>query len=142
MTARTVEGIWQGLKVFEQEPADLTLMKWTGTGPVKRTSRARGRTGVVRGRVLGHQWGPGGALLGYIEARERIYVPAYTWVLTNRAQDELDKLRQLAMNSPVVLLDFATNGDILDSSRPLSHAALIRAHLLTVPRLDPVGVDE
>ena len=30
---------------------------------------------------------------------------------------------------PVVLLDYETNGDVEDLSRPLSHAALVKCHL-------------
>lgn len=129
--AASVEGIWQGLKRFEQEDEvddasfDVTTMRG-----LKRTSRGRGRRGVPRGRVLGHQAGSDmTTLLGYTEARRRIYVPAYRWVLEHRLQQEVEELRTLAERGPVVLLDYTVNGSISDESAPLSHAALVKAYL-------------
>ena len=43
------------------------------------------RAGAKRGKVLGHRFGVGSdVLLGYRDARHRIYLPAYRWVLENR----------------------------------------------------------
>lgn len=77
--------------------------------------------------MLGHAFD--GGLLGYRDARVRIYLPAYRWVLVHRLAAEVDRLRELARTRTVVLLDYETNADIDDLSRPLSHAALVKAHL-------------
>lgn len=74
----------------------------------------------TRGKVLGHNFGD--ESLAYREARERIYIPTYTFVLEHRLKDELDELRT---HAEVVLLDYETNGDIDDLSKPLSHASLV-----------------
>ena len=53
----------------------------------------------------------------------------YRWVLENSLQDQLAELRKVSDKQTVVLLDYQTNGDIEDLSRPLSHAALIKRFL-------------
>jgi len=76
------------------------------------------------GRVLGHRFGgPDGELLGYVEARKRIYIPAYRWVLEQRLADEVRRLRDLRQVQPVVLLDYE---NIEDTSNPMSHAGLVK----------------
>ncbi len=65
-------------------------------------------------------------LLGYRDAR---YLPAYRWVLENRLAAEVKQLRAEAAARTVILLDYETNGDVEDLSRPLSHAALVKCHL-------------
>jgi O-acetyl-ADP-ribose deacetylase (regulator of RNase III) len=121
--ARTVEGLWQGLKVFEHEDIDMSRWQVTDMRGIKRAGR-------TRGKVLGHRFGVGSdVVLGYRDARHHIYLPAYRWVLENRLAAEVNRLRAEAAQRPVVLLDYETNGDVADLSRPLSHAALIKYHL-------------
>jgi len=50
-------------------------------------------------------------------------------VLDHRLQDELAELRRLGAAQLVVLLDYETNGDSDDLTRPLSHASLILRYL-------------
>lgn len=121
-TAASVEGIWQALKVFEHADVDETKLDVTTMRGLKRTT---GRYG----KVLGHRRGLSGrVLLDYETARRQIYLPSYQWVLEGPAKDTIDRLRATA-DSDLVLLDYTTNGDISDLSRPLSHAALIAQHL-------------
>ncbi len=105
-------------------------------------------------QVLGHAWfggtdssgsgssacagsvGSGGGspgvqrqLLPYVQARQRIYLPAYTWLLKHKAQPQLQQIAQAALQQPVALLDCDTNCDVGDSSRPLSHASLVAAYV-------------
>ena len=121
--AASVEGLWQGLKVFEKEDADAS--KWLIT-----TMRNIKRAGKSRGAVRGHRFGVGsGELLGYRDARYRIYLPAYRWVLENRLAREVELLRAEWRDRPVVLLDYETNEDVNDLSSPLSHAALVKHFL-------------
>jgi hypothetical protein len=51
-------------------------------------------------------------------------------VLENRLGEEVGALRELSRARPLVLLDHATNADVTDLRKPLSHAALVRAYLL------------
>jgi hypothetical protein len=122
-TAHSVEGLWQGLKVFEKE--DIDPRKWavTDMSGIKRG-------GESRGGVRGHRFGVGSdVLLGYRDARFRIYLPAYRWVLEQRLGAEVEQLRRLAADKPLVLLDYETNPDPEDLSSPLSHAALVMRYL-------------
>lgn len=69
-TSASMEGIWQGLKVFETADIDEASFDNASMRGLKRTVRKHGR-------VLGHRFGPGGKLLAYVDARRRIYLPAY-----------------------------------------------------------------
>jgi hypothetical protein len=122
--AESVEGLWQGLKVFEEEDIDPGKWAITNMSGIKRGGKSRGA-------VLGHRFGVGSEiLLSYREARFRIYLPAYRWVLENRLTAEVKQLQKLAEETPLVLLDYETNADVEDLSRPLSHAALVMHYLL------------
>ncbi len=123
VTAASVEGIWQGLKVFEHADVDASKLQVTSMRGLKRTVGKHGR-------VLGHRAGlTGDRLLPYVAARRQIYLPSYRWVLERRLQAELAELRALAAAGDVVLLDYETNADVDDASRPLSHASLVIRHL-------------
>ena len=123
LVAQSVEGLWQGLKVFEHEDVDPARWAVVNMKGIKRGGRSRGA-------VRGHRFGPGSdVLLDYREARQRIYLPAYRWVLDNCLAAETEQLRRLASEKPLVLLDYETNADINDLSRPLSHATLVKSYL-------------
>lgn len=118
-SAASVEGIWQGLKVFEYEDIDVTKFSNTTMKGIKRSGRSSGR-------ILGHRAGIAGQrLLTYQEARHLIYLPAYRWVLDNCLQPEITSLKEEAASHKVVLLDYETNGDVKNLETPLSHAAMI-----------------
>jgi hypothetical protein len=122
-SAASVEGLWQGLKVFERE--DIDPSKWVVT-----TMRGIKRSGKSRGAVRGHRYGVGSdVLLGYRDACYCIYLPAYRWVLEHKLADEVAALRGRLAGRTVVLLDYETNGDVDDLSAPLSHAALVKRYL-------------
>jgi hypothetical protein len=131
-TAASVEGIWQGLKRFEfEDSVDLSRFTVTTMRGLKRTSRAKGINGVPRGKVLGHQAGvDNNVLLDYQTARIVLYLPAYRWVLEHKVAREVALLREAAQQRPIFLIDYETNHDVHDLSRPLSHAALVRNSLL------------
>lgn len=119
----SVEGIWQGLKVFEQADVDVSRFANATMKNLKRSIR-------TYGRVLGHRQGINGKhLLPYAEARRTIYLPSYYWVLTNRLQDLLTEIQSQALEQNVVLLDYETNCDLNNLAAPLSHAGLIKRYL-------------
>ena len=118
----SVEGIWQGLKVIEGHGIDPARFQVRSMKGLKRTVRKYGP-------VKGHQKGlhhPD--LLSYREARYQIYLPCYQFVLENRLQEELAELRQ--MGPHLIFLDYETNTELNNLSRPLSHAGLVREYLL------------
>lgn len=124
-TSASVEGAWQGLKVFEREGIDSKKMKVTSMKGLKR------KGGEARGRVTGHAFN--GAVIGYIEARKKIYLPMYNQALA-LLDKELREILQIAMDhqGKLVLLDYETNEDINDPRKPLSHASLVAKALMAM----------
>ncbi|MEL6189104.1 MAG: hypothetical protein AAFU79_31160 [Myxococcota bacterium] len=121
--AESVEGIWQALKVFESQDIDVSKLSITSMKGLKRTVRRFGR-------VVGHREGvQGERILGYIEARRALYLPSYRFILERRLQEEISDLRARSTRTTIVLLDYETNVEIEDTSRPLSHAGLVAAFL-------------
>ncbi len=122
LKAQSVEGIWQGLKVFENHDIDTGKFDVTAMKGLKRTVRKYGK-------VSGHRKGVSGTeLLAYYQARIDIYLPSYLWVLENCLQDEVQELRLLAANQTLLLLDYETNTDISNLAKPLSHAGLVKRY--------------
>ena len=122
-TATCVEAIWQGLKVFEGCDVDISLFSNDTMKGLKRTVRRFGKP-------LGHRKGVHGTeLLGYIEARKQIYIPTYRWVLENKVAYIIERLKTASdSGKTIVLLDYDTNSDIEDATKPLSHASLIKTY--------------
>jgi hypothetical protein len=119
----SVEGIWQGLKVFEKSDVDTSKFTIITMHGLKRFASKYGK-------VLGHRKGVYGMeLLTYVEARKLIYLPSYLWMLEHCVYDMLGKLKQLSREEQVILLDYETNCDIENDTRPLSHAGLIKSYL-------------
>lgn len=116
----SVEGIWQGLKVFEHESIDKSYFNNKTMRNLKRTCR-------VHGKCLGHKYGD--LLLGYIESRKKIYVPSYYYMLENYCAKSIETIKKLSDERTVVLLDYDTNEDIEDYTKPLSHAGLIKHYI-------------
>jgi hypothetical protein len=121
--ASSVEGIWQGLKVFEKQDIDVAKFHIKNMKGIKRTVRKFGKP-------LGHRKGiRGQELLDYITARRQIYLISYAWILQNKLNDLVELLKAKAEVNDVVLLDYETNLNIEDPSKPLSHAGLVKKFL-------------
>ncbi|MBE6272783.1 MAG: hypothetical protein E7097_02685 [Bacteroides sp.] len=123
LTATCVEAIWQGLKVFEDNDVDIHLFKNDTMKNIKRSVRKNGKP-------LGHRKGVNSnELLGYIEARKQIYIPTYRWVLENKVSSIIERMREASKTKTIILLDYNTNQNVDDASKPLSHAFLIKAYI-------------
>lgn len=125
MTGASVEGIWQGLKVFESQGISISHFHNTTMKGLKRTVR-------TLGKPLGHQNGiNSNELLSYLEARVSIYLPSYKWMLSNipTVMDLVERIRQKAQETDIVFLDYNTNEDYTNLKSPLSHAALIKLYI-------------
>jgi len=121
--SQTVEGIWQGLKVFEYEDIDKSKFQIKNMEGIKRTVRKFGKP-------LGHRNGVDGKeLLNYPTARKEIYLRAYAWTLENKLQDVILLLKEKALKRDLVLLDYNTNENLEDYTKPLSHAGLVKKYL-------------
>lgn len=121
--AKSVEGIWQALKVFESADIDEAMFSNNTMKDIKRTVRKYGKP-------LGHRKGVNGTdLLNYIDARIQIYLPSYLWVLENKVSEIIERLKEASKKEDIVLLDYETNCDVLNPKKPLSHAFLVKAYV-------------
>ena len=135
-TATCVEGIWQGLKVFENEDIDISMFLNDTMKGIKRTVRKHGR-------VLGHRKGVHGTeILGYVEAKHQIYIPAYRWMLEHRAMYIIERLRKASETKTIVLLDYNTCCNVDDETKPLSHAYLVKAYAEGLYPFDDIRLPE
>lgn len=124
-TGMSVEGIWQGLKVFETQGVSYSHFRNASMKGLKRTVR-------TLGKPLGHSYGTHtGELLPYLEARVAIYLPTYKWVLENvpAVMDLEERIRTKSLTTDIVFLDYNTNEDYTNLKSPLSHAALIKLYI-------------
>jgi hypothetical protein len=120
--SETVEGIWQGLKVFENENIDISAFRITSMKGIKRTTRKHGK-------VIGHRKGVSSKeILDYNDAKKLIYLPSYKWVLENKLQNEVRELRELLKNTKIVFLDYNVNTELY-IHKPLSHANLVKLYI-------------
>lgn len=124
-TAMSVEGIWQGLKVFEHEDVCMDSFANDTMKNLKRTVR---RLGYPKGHRKGIH---GTELLDYLSARILIYLPSYEWVLTNvpDVRNIIDRIKKKSEETDIVLLDYNTNLDYRNLSTPLSHAGLVKLYI-------------
>lgn len=125
LKATCVEAVWQGLKVFETADVDLSIFNNDTMRNLKRTVRKYGKP-------IGHRYGVySDKILNYFEARMLIYLPTYKYVLDNVSEvhNILERIREKSKTSVVILLDYNTNSDYRDTTKPLSHAELVKLYI-------------
>lgn len=125
LKATCVEAVWQGLKVFETADVDLSIFNNDTMRNLKRTVRKYGKP-------IGHRYGVySDKILNYFEARMLIYLPTYKYVLDNvpEVHNILERIREKSKTSVVILLDYNTNSDYRDTTKPLSHAELVKLYI-------------
>lgn len=125
LTATCVEAIWQGLKVFETEDVNFETFKNDTMKDLKRTVRKLGIPKGHRSGAYGHE------LLTYFDARMKIYIPTYKWVLDNvtDVHNIVMKIAERSKTHDIVFLDYNTNIEFRDISSPLSHAGLVKLYI-------------
>ncbi len=137
-TATSVEGIWQGLKVFEYAGIDHDVLHNKTMQGIKRSVRHFGEP-------LGHQRGlDSEELLDYMTARREIYLPCYRWMLEHKAMPLIEHLRVMSQTGKtIVLLDYNISEDVDDPSQALSHAYLVKAYAEGLyPYEDALGLEQ
>lgn len=125
LTATCVEAVWQGLKVFDAADVDFATFRNDTMHDLKRTVR---KFGMPKGHRKGAY---GTELLGYFEARMLIYLPTYKWVLDNvpEVHHVAERIKEQSKIQDIVFLDYNTNIDFRDVSKPLSHAGLVKLYI-------------
>lgn len=126
-TAYSVEAIWQGLKVFENEDVDTSIFTMNTAIRLKRNSPGLGK-------MIGHRvCSNGEEILNYADARRRIFISRYRWVLDYKVQDIIRSLRKASETKTIVLLDFYANCEIQNYKEPISCAYLVKAYAEGLP---------
>lgn len=119
----SVEGIWQGLKVFENEDIDTSKFFIKNMRGIKRSIR-------VFGKIRGHRNGVDGMkILDYRTARKEIFIKSYNWILENKLNKQVGILMDISKEKDLVLLDYETNIDLDNLEKPLSHAGLVKLYI-------------
>ena len=122
MYAYSVESIWQGSKIIDGK-TNFDMFK---SRPYKRPSKHESEFSKVKGFLLGNE-----IITDYVEARKKIFVPAYTQMYNKFRYNPLINSANLAIhanllnNIEVFLYDVDDNPNIEDISKPYSHAALL-----------------
>lgn len=120
MYSETVTGLMEGLKLIGKHgrPGHINVGYMVGPGRIRETQEGEWLRGYsYMGRSV-----------GIAEARRRMMIPAYLWVLTHRVGNVVALLQREARHRTVGLYDALKSTDI-ESSEPLSTAALLTANL-------------
>ena len=122
-TSLSVEGIWQGLKTFT-DGSGVDASRFRARGGITRTQRKFGD-------IAGFKFGD--VIITEQAARYQIFIPSYMWVLHNALAIEMNLMaEQLHMGKRIVFLDHTASEDASDMFKRFSHAAIIKAVLLSV----------
>lgn len=120
----SVEGIWQGLKIFANQDIDISKFHIKTMKGIKRSSR-------TLGQIIGHRNGvDGSTILDYISARKQIYLPSYLFILDNYLQVEINSIIKILNERDIVFLDYEINEDIDNVRSPLSHASILKNYIM------------
>lgn len=106
----SVEGIWQGLKII-QGKIDESYFEGKG----------RKRPGKPEGHKYGNR------ILGYKEARKKIYIPSYEFMFYNRVpKEKIQNILEYAKSGiKQFFFDVDEVSDAGDLSGPLAHSAVL-----------------
>lgn len=86
-TAQSVEGIWEGLKMFITTGIDPSRFECTDPNKLSRTE-------AYYGTYIGHRYGSN-IVLTEEEAFEKIYKPLYSWQILVKMKKEFEILKNL-----------------------------------------------
>lgn len=121
--AESVGSIWQGLKVFEKRDLDEELIRSYTFNRSKLNTQNYGD-------YLGHRYGTHGLdLLDISDARRRILVPTYKWLLDYKVQDVIVRIREANKNRDIIFIDRVADTEAHDFFHHISHVYLIKAYI-------------
>ena len=123
LVAESVGSIWQGLKVFEKNDVDVELMGNYLNNKLKYATKDYGC-------YLGHRYGIHGLdLINISDARRRILIPTYRWVLDYKVQDAIIEIRAANKKNDIIFIDQTEYYERHDYSHPISHVSLFKAYI-------------
>lgn len=81
-------------------------------------------------------------IFDYIEARKKIFIPTYRWMLENKAAEIIKRMRDANRDKTIVLYDGVDNYDIENPSNPLSYAYLVKAYVEGLAPYEDVVIEK
>eukprot|EP00026_Physarum_polycephalum_P006475 Phypoly_transcript_06518.p1 GENE.Phypoly_transcript_06518~~Phypoly_transcript_06518.p1 ORF type:complete len:309 (+),score=60.31 Phypoly_transcript_06518:763-1689(+) len=122
----TVEGIWQGLQVYENEDTDGDYM--IATKPRDLVRKAKGEFKGWRKGLRGT------GLLSLVDARKQILIPTYKHVLEKNLKKEVQQIQEKREREGKVIVVVGEGGevgwDVEDEKVPFGAAGILKLHLL------------
>lgn len=116
----SIAAIWNSLMVFEDVDVDMELRN-VEIETLKREHY---------GRFIGLRQGYfNNYIMDVVEARKKILIPMYRWMLEQKVFPVIQKLREIMQQRDIVLLDDSVNCDIGNINHSLSHAWLIKSYV-------------
>jgi hypothetical protein len=121
MYAESIQGLWEGMKLIGPKGKKGRINPGYFTGPGRFRALKEG------------EWCSGfsydGRQIGMAEARIRIFLPCYVWMIQNHCADLLGNIKIRASRQDIWLYDKIGNVDPTDTSMEISHAAIVVAFL-------------
>lgn len=89
------------------------------------------RLKIKKGLYLNEYW-------TYTEARKKILIPLYSWMLENNAWNIINDLRELSKCETITIIDNSINCNIDNIHEPFSCAFLLKAYIEGTPPYEEV----
>jgi hypothetical protein len=120
-TGVSISAIWNSLKVFEDADVDVNLINCEDIHILRRENL---------GRLIGFRQGLyNNYIMDVVEARRKILIPMYRWMLEQKTYCIIEYLRKIAQQQDIVILDDSINCEITNTNTPLSYAWLIKSYI-------------
>ena len=120
-TGVSVTAIWNSLKVFEKSDVNVNLRNCTDIDMMRRKNL---------GQLIGFRQGfYNNYIMDVEEARRKILIPMYRWMLEQKTFCIIEYLRKIAQQQDIVILDDSINCEITNTNAPLSYAWLIKSYI-------------
>lgn len=119
-TGVSVAAIWNSLMVFEDTDVDMELRN------IRIHALGRKHTGKLIGIRQGYF---NNYTMDITEARKKILIPMYRWMLEQKVFPIVQQLRKIAKQRNIILLDDSVNSDIGNVNQPLSQSWLLKSYI-------------
>ena len=120
-TGVSVSAIWNSLKVFEKSDVNVNLRNCTDIDMMRRKNL---------GQLIGFRQGfYNNYIMDVEEARRKILIPMFRWMLEQKTYCIIEYLREIAQQQDIVILDDSINCEITNINQPLSYAWLIKSYI-------------
>lgn len=120
-TGVSASAIWNSLKVFEDADVDVNLRYCEDIHMMRRENL---------GNLVGFRQGfYNNYIMDIEEARRKILIPMYRWILEQKTYCIIEYLRKIAEQQDIVILDDSINCEITNTNAPISYAWLIKSYI-------------